>query len=762
MYQCALEPDILLFEAGDETEVGERGLTLSGGQKQRLALARAVYSSAQILLMDDVLSALDVQTAQHCFEQCLLGDLMDGRTRILVTHHVALTAHAADLIVLMKNGRIVETGQSEVLKQEGSLGNVLKLDADSEKETDSEKYDEQHPKQDDKKPKTAAGKVIEEERQATGSSVNWAMFKVYYDACGGSAFALLLMATLFAGVGAGVWQSWWLSLWTRSNEDASNDGDTGYYFSGYILIGLLSALLSIIQMIEMCYASFTAARKVHARLVARILNAPLLWFDKTPVGRIINRFSNDMNTVDGALANRTQFVVTVAFKLLTVVFAIGAVLPIFLIPGVLVTIVALILGNLFSATQLPIRRLMAKTRSPLFSGFGDAIAGAVTIRAFNAGRRFEDIIALRSDDSARVAEVLWNTNRWVGFRINMAGAFMTFIAAIIAVTTKNVDASAIGFSVNMALRFSGYAFGFTRGFNNWQGILTNWERIVEYLEIEQEPADTEAGKPPASWPTDGDIVVKDLSVRYSKDGPQVLKNIGFEVKAGERIGIVGRTGSGKSTLGMAMLRLLVQDGGHIYVNGRDISQTNLHTLRSNITIIPQDPVLFSGTMRSNLDPFDEHDDATLNACLHSVGLLNTVAESDDGDGMRVTLDSRVANGGSNFSQGQRQLIAMARAQVRRSKIIILDEATASVDNKTDERISSAIRTEFKDSTLLTVAHRLVTIIDYDRILVLDKGEVAEFDEPLKLLENKTGIFTSLIEQSGQKDMLIDMAKAKAR
>jgi ABC-type multidrug transport system fused ATPase/permease subunit len=398
---------------------------------------------------------------------------------------------------------------------------------------------------------------------------------------------------------------------------------------------------------------------------------------------------------------------------------------------------------------------MSNARSPLLAHFSAAIAGIVSIRAYGAQFSFKTESLSRVNHYIRVARMSYNLNRWIGVRIDVLGAVFTTSLASYLVYGRSVGAGNTGFSLNMILEFCTMILWGVRYLNEFEVQGNSLERIQGYIDIEHEPEATEAGKPPAAWPTSGDLSVENLSARYSQTGPVVLHDLSFHIKSGQRIGVVGRTGSGKSSLTLALLRCILTEGT-VYYDGIATNQINLDALRSSITIIPQAPELLSGTLRRNLDPFEQHDDAILNDALRAAGLFSLQEELEEG---RLNLDSNIASGGGNLSVGQRQILALARAIIRGSKLLILDEATSAIDYKTDSIIQTTLRHQMgSDVTIITVAHRLQTIMDVDKIMVLDDGRIAEFDSPKTLLEKTDGLLKSLVDGSGDKGALYAMVE----
>ncbi|KIO02467.1 hypothetical protein M404DRAFT_9898 [Pisolithus tinctorius Marx 270] len=694
IYQCALERDLELFEAGDRTEVGEKGLTLSGGQKARVTLARAIYSNAEILLLDDVLAALDVHTSKWIVEKCFAGDL---------THNVAMVSPVAQYVVsLASNGRIASQGTlSEAIATDDKLAaEVAKEQKGLEIEEEVIVSAEQAP------PKKGEGKLVLEEEILEGR-VSWSALKLYFAGLGGGHTMLFWFAFLFlmsATEVVGVVQTWFLGYWASQYEyRLPSEVDVKFYLSVYGALLLLGCCLYIPGFILYYRGTLRASRAIHKKLVEAILGTTLRWLDTTPTSRVITRCTQDIRAIDGPFAQELSWVVELTISLL---FKLGAVVlftPLFLLPGVLVGVVGTWVGRIYMKAQLSVKREMSNAKAPVLGHFGAAIAG------------------LKTNFSTR----------WVCIRIDFIGGLFTSALAAYLVYGRTSEAGNVGFSLNMAVGFSSMILFWVRILNNAEVDGNSVERINSYINIEQEPKPIEGGQPPAHWPTGGDLAVEMLSARYSGDGPKVLHDLSFHVKSGERVGI-----------------------GNVYYDGIPTSGINLDALRSNITIIPQIPELLSGTLRQNLDPFDQHDDATLNNALRSAGLFAIQDDLDDG---RLTLDSAIAGGGSNLSVGQRQIVALARAMVRGSKLLILDEATSAIDYKTDTAIQTSLRHEMRNVTQLIIAHRLQTIMDADKIMVLDAGRIVEFGSPKELLQNEQGSFRALVDQSGDEDVLHAMA-----
>ncbi|KAH9041242.1 hypothetical protein EDB85DRAFT_1921690 [Lactarius pseudohatsudake] len=760
IYQCGLQRDLSLFDAGDKTEVGEKGLTLSGGQKARVTLARAVYSLSQILILDDVLAALDVHTARWIVEKCFGGDLIRGRTTLLVTHNVTMATPLADYVVSFgKDGLIASHGSvSDALKKDKTLAKELaegiRAIKDDEKKIDSEEPDETA--------RPADGKLILAEEIAEGNVSSDAV-KLFIDGLGRAhpvlfwityAGGMLLFSTLMTV------QAWFMGYWAEQYDIYQSEHvNITFYITVYGLILLVATASYTMGFGVYMFGALRASRTIHRTLIESVLGTTLRWLDTTPTSRVITRVTQDIRALDGPLADAFFRVVDMSVSMLLKFIAVVYFTPVFSVPGIAIAVLGASLGRVYMKAQIAIKREMSNAKAPVLGHFGASVAGLTSIRAYGAQIAFREESYRRIDKYSRAGRSFYNMNRWINLRIDfLGGLFAASLAAyLIYVPNERSLPSDTGFSLTMAIGFSSLILWWVRNLNDFEvskmliGATYSLERIHSYINAEQEPKPTEQGIPPAYWPASGDLRVEKLSARYSHDGPKVLHDISFHIKSGERVGVVGRTGSGKSSLTLSLLRCIFTEGS-VYYDGKLTSSINLDALRSNITIIPQIPELLSGSLRENLDPFSQYDDAMLNSALHASGLFSL--QSDDEDG-RLTLDSQIASGGGNLSVGQRQILALARAIVRGSKLLILDE-----DYKTDTIIQTSLRTELTgDVTLITVAHRLQTIIDADKVMVLDAGRIVEFDKPSELLKLENGRFRSLVDESGDRDLLYLMASS---
>ncbi|KAL2165366.1 hypothetical protein VTH06DRAFT_664 [Thermothelomyces fergusii] len=816
---CALKKDLEMLDDGEHTEIGANGVNLSGGQKWRLTLARAVYSRAGILILDDIFSAVDAHVGRHIFDNCLNGELAVGRTRILVTHHVALCESKAKFLMELGNGGVLHAGLLSELREEGTLQKIRsheqtadEIEADESttavnSEDDSVREHEQNgagaSTPTNKPPVKASGarKFVEEEARERGA-VKKHVYMTYLKDSGGFIFWLVALCIYLLVQVLNIGRSWWLKIWTTNYEEHGNyqqhalgsagafgysyteavrqsihamsapatsiQGGLTYYLGVYVALAIISSIVGTIKYLYIYIGSIRASRKLFEKLNFTVLRAPVRWLDTVPLGRILNRYTADFNTIDSQLASTVSFGANSFLSLLAVVVSGLFLSPYIVLFASVLLLICLYYAILYLHGARPVKRLESTTKSPVFEQFGSALTGVTTIRGFDKAPVYVDRMYRRIDDYSAASWYLWYFNRWMGWRMSLVGSFFASFVSIFILLTPGIDSALAGFALAFALDFSSSVMWTIRMYANVELNMNSAERIVEYTELPTEPLGGQ--RPPAAWPTEGRIEVNDLVVAYAPDLPPVLKGLNFTVNRNERIGVVGRTGAGKSSLTLALFRFLEARSGSIHIDGLDISKIRLHDLRSRLAIIPQDPVLFSGTIRSNLDPFDRHTDAELRDCLERVHLVaGGASASSSGSATPVgsaaaknsnifsDLASPVSEGGLNLSQGQRQLLCLARAIVSRPRVMVLDEATSAVDMHTDALIQRSIREEFTDSTLIVIAHRLSTIADFDRVLVLSDGRVAEYGTPRELWEKgESGIFRGMCEESGERDKLRDI------
>jgi len=751
---CALLPDIEVLPAGDQTEIGEKGINLSGGQKQRVSLARAVYSRADVYLFDDPLSAVDAHVGKHIFDKVIgPAGLLKGAARILVTHAIHVLPKC-DRILVLKEGRISEMGSYPDLVGRGAefsrlitefssaLSRQESAPQEEKKEEEKKKREESKSGGDDDDDDAGAtkGGIMTKEIAEVGK-VHFSVYRLYFGAMGaGPVAALLLLLVLgsLASVGTNVW----LSYWSSQN---SND-NIGLYLGVYSAFGLVFAVVVVAQAVfAYVVCAVRAASRLHDDMLATVLRVPMSFFDTTPLGRILNRFSKDQNTVDETLPRVSYDYFSTLFDAIGIICVVSFTTLYFLIAIIPLGALYLLIQNYYLSTSRELKRLDSVTRSPIYAHFSETLNGISTIRAYTQKARFLTENEGRINDNQKAYYPSVASNRWLATRLEFVGSMVVFLAAFFAVIEfGNTDSALVGLSVTYALSVTGTLNWLVRMSCDMEANIVAVERMKEYSSLKTEaPAIVPESRPPPSWPSKGEIEFNNYSTRYREGLDLVLREIKSTVRPSEKIGVVGRTGAGKSSLTLGLFRLIEPADGEIIIDGVNIATIGLHDLRSHLTIIPQDPVLFAGPLRENLDPFNEVSDDRIWAALESAHLKETVSK------LEGKLDYKVVQGGENLSVGQRQLVCLARALVRKTKVLVLDEATAAVDVETDDIIQKTIREEFRECTIITIAHRINTIMDSDRILVLDKGRVAEFDTPQVLLANKGSIFYSLAKQSGR-------------
>ena len=771
---CALKTDLEILPAGDQTEIGEKGINLSGGQKQRVSLARAVYSESDLLLLDDPLSAVDSHVGKHIFENVIgPGGLLRDKTRVLVTHGITYLPKT-DYIIVLKDGRISEQGTyQDLLEQKGEFATFMmeymseanddvtdeikeelnkQLGEDFVKRTISTQKSVVSATEDaselEKKPEksTVGQKLIETENAETGSvkmAVYW-----YYIKCLGvvGTIAALIGQTLYSG--SSVLVTYWITWWTSDTFGPSNE--TQYrdmYLGVYGGLGIAQSIVVMSYTAILAITTLNASKVLHKKMLIRVLQSPMSFFDTTPLGRIVNRFAKDVDVCDQTLPQNLRSWLSQFANFIATIITIMTVIPIFIVVIIPVAVVFFFVQSFYVNTSRQLKRLESVSRSPIYSHFGESITGASTIRAFQKEKEF----MLQSEDKVDHNQVAYYPgimcNRWLAVWLELLGNIVTLGAAfIVIIAPDQFNPSQVGMVITYSLQITQTLTWLVRMTSDVETNIVGVERIKEYSEITQEaPWIYPDNRPEPKWPDSGKVEFTNYGLRYREGLELVVRDITATVRGGEKVGIVGRTGAGKSTLTVALFRLVEAAQGGIKIDGKSIADMGLHDLRSKLTIIPQDPVLFSGTLRMNLDPFSSYSDQQVWAALEQAHLKTFVT------GLEAGLEHEVQEGGENLSVGQRQLVCLARALLRKTKVLklsslifcptdilsqvlILDEATAAVDLETDDLIQATIRKEFAGSSVLTIAHRLNTILDYDRIMVLDKGELREYDAPNNLLK----------------------------
>uniref|UniRef100_A0A671LLL1 Canalicular multispecific organic anion transporter 2-like n=1 Tax=Sinocyclocheilus anshuiensis TaxID=1608454 RepID=A0A671LLL1_9TELE len=792
---CALTPDLEVLPGGDQTEIGEKGINLSGGQRQRVSLARALYSEADVYLLDDPLSAVDAHVAKHIFDNVIGPEgALKGKTRILVTHGISFLPQVHNILVLVE-GRVSEMGSyQDLLKQNGAfylyficiycfhsdllvdeeeeefpddaLSNhtdmvdnepvvnearrqfmrqmsIMSNDPENPKKMSRRRRcsERRHPESPSEKKELKVEKLIQAETTETGR----VKLKVYWEYAKAVGPLLSLFICVLYGcqsatsIGANVW----LSEWTNDALLNRTQDRVHMRVGVYAALGISQGVLVMFSSFTLALGKIQAARKLHQTLLDNKFHTPQSFFDTTPIGRIINRFSKDIYVIDEVLPSTVLMFLGTFFASLSTMIVIIFSTPIFALVIGPLALIYFFVQRFYVATSRQLKRLESVSRSPIYSHFSETVTGTSVIRAYGRNTAFVLLSDMKVDENQKSYYPGIVSNRWLGVRIEFIGNCIVLFAALFAVIGKEkLSPGLVGLSVSYALQVTMSLNWMVRMTSDLESNIVAVERVKEYSETATEaPWIVKDKQPPPDWPPKGNVEFIDYSVRYREGLDLVLRNISLEIKGGEKIGIVGRTGAGKSSMTLCLFRLLEAADGEIVIDEVKISEIGLHDLRSKLTIIPQEPVLFSGTLRMNLDPFEKYSDEEVWKVLELSHLKKFVSNQPS------KLELECSEGGENLSVGQRQLVCLARALLRKTRILVLDEATAAVDLETDDLIQSTIRTQFEDCTVFTIAHRLNTIMDYTRVLVLDKGKIAEFDTPTNLLAQK-GIFYGMAKDAG--------------
>ena len=742
---CALRPDLEALPNGDMTEIGERGITVSGGQKQRLNIARAIYFDSDIILMDDPLSAVDAHVGRHIFDNAICGLLKD-KCRILATHQLHVL-NRCDRIIWIQEGHIetLDTFTNLINNNEAFQKLMASTAQENSQEEKAVNEDGADVEKDSKKKKTnKRGAALMQQEERAVKSVSWSVYVAYIRASGSILFGPMVILILIISQGANIVTSLWLSWWT-SNKFGYTEGQ---YIGAYVALGVVQATLMFVFSVALTMLGTRASKVMLQNAITRVLRAPMRFFDTTPLGRITNRFAKDVDIMDNNLTDAMRIYF----------FNLALIISVFILIIIYFHYFAIALGPLFllflfsagyyRSSAREMKRHESVLRSEVFARFSEGVFGTASIRAYGLQEYFASGIYKTVDQMNSAYYLTFANQRWLSVRLDAIGNILVFTTGILVVTSRfNVPPSIGGLVLAYILAIVQMIQFTVRQLAEVENAMVSTERLYYYgTELDEEPP-LHLKSVPESWPDKGEIVFDDVHMRYRNDLPLVLQGLNMTVQGGERIGIVGRTGAGKSSIMSTLFRLVELSGGSISIDGINIAQVGLKDLRTRLAIIPQDPTLFRGTIRSNLDPFNKHTDLELWSALRQSDLIDADAQIDDKSHGRIHLDGIVEEEGLNFSLGQRQLMALARALVRGSQIIVCDEATSSVDMETDTKIQRTMQTGFRGKTLLCIAHRLKTIINYDRICVMEQGRIAELDTPIKLWE-AGGIFRGMCDQSG--------------
>ncbi|CAA2945719.1 ABC transporter C family member 15 isoform X1 [Olea europaea subsp. europaea] len=763
---CALTKDFELFAAGDLTEIGERGINMSGGQKQRIQIARAVYQDADIYLLDDPFSAVDAHTGTQLFQDCLMGILKD-KTILYVTHQVEFLP-AADLIMVMQNGRISQAGTfEELLKQNigfevlvgahcQALESVLTVESSSrtseyaaiENETDTDntineefprtKQDSEHNLCVEMKEK---GRLVQDEEREKGSIGKEVYLSYLTTVKGGVLVPIILLAQSsfqVLQIASNYWMAW-------ACPTGAVEPKLGMHFIllVYTLLAVGSSFCVLIRASLVAITGLLTSEKLFSNMLHSVLRAPMAFFDSTPAGRILNRASTDQSVLDLEMANKLGWCAFSVIQLLGTIAVMSQVAWEVFVIFIPVTAICIWYQQYYIPTARELARLAGIQRAPILHHFAESLAGTATIRAFEQQERFTNANLCLIDNHSRPWFHNVSAMEWLSFRLNQLANFVFAFSLVLLVTLPEgiINPSIAGLAVTYGINLNVLQASVIWNICNAENKMISVERILQYSNLASEaPLMIDDCTPPANWPDIGKICFTNLQIRYVEHLPSVLKSITCTFPGGKKIGVVGRTGSGKSTLIQAIFRTVEPREGRIVIDDVDISKIGLHDLRSRLSIIPQDPAMFEGTVRGNLDPLEQYPDSAIWEALDKCQLGDVIRQKAE------KLEATVVENGENWSAGQRQLFCLGRALLKKSSILVLDEATASVDSATDGVIQKIITQEFKDRTVVTIAHRIHTVIDSNLVLVLSDGRIAEYDTPPKLLERENSFFSKLIKE----------------
>uniref|UniRef100_A0A1D1YZ73 ABC transporter C family member 3 n=1 Tax=Anthurium amnicola TaxID=1678845 RepID=A0A1D1YZ73_9ARAE len=760
---CALKKDLEVLPSGDKTVIGERGINLSGGQKQRIQIARALYHDADIFLFDDPFSAVDAHTGTHLFKECLLG-MLSSKTVLFVTHQVEFLP-TADLILVMKYGKITQSGKYVEILSSGTdfmeLVSAHKKGLSSHDTVDlmskgstvddvasypetrhkEEKKDEENGKADDEIVDQTQQLVQDEEREEgrVGFSIYWRYVATAYK---GALVPFIMLSQILLQalqVGSNYWMAWAAPV----SKDMVPPVSGLVLICVYVALALGSSICTLITALLLVTAGYKTATLLFNKMHTCIFRAPMSFFDSTPSGRILSRASTDQSKVDTSVYYQIGTIFLSMMQLVGVIVVMSQVAwPVFI---VFIPVVATCIWyqQYYIATARELARLIGVGEAPVIQHFSESLSGSTTIRAFEHESRFMGTNLHLCDAYSRPIFHNAAAMIWLCFRLDTLASltFLFSVVILISLPRGAIDPAMAGLAVTYGLNLNMLQNMLILNLCNLENEIISVERILQYTCIPSEPPLTiEMNKPDSSWPSQGKVEIRDLQVRYAPHLPLVLRGLTCTFTGGMKIGIVGRTGSGKSTLIQALFRIVDPAVGQILIDGADISTIGLHDLRSRLSIIPQEPTMFEGTVRSNLDPIGEYTDEEIWQALDTCQLGEEVRNKEG------KLDSAVNENGENWSMGQRQLVCLGRVILKKSKILVLDEATASVDTATDNLIQKTLKQLFSDSTVITIAHRITSVLDSDMVLLLDNGEILEYDSPSKLLEDRSSLFTKLVSE----------------
>ncbi|XP_051222895.1 ABC transporter C family member 3 [Lolium perenne] len=762
---CSLKKDLEILPFGDKTVIGERGINLSGGQKQRIQIARALYQDADIYLFDDPFSAVDAHTGSHLFKECLLGAL-GSKTVVYVTHQIEFLP-AADLILVMKGGRIAQAGKyDEILCSGEELMELVGAHQDaltaldvidvangvsdpfsssgaaslSRSLSSAEEKDKQNDKEDVSK--VQSGQLVQEEERVKGTVGFWVYWKYLTLAYGGALVPFVLIAQILFQV-LQIASNYWMALASPVSKDVEPPVSMSTLIYVFVALAGASSLCILIRALFLVTAAYKTATLLFDKMHMSIFRAPMSFFDSTPSGRILNRASSDQSAVDTSIAEQMGSVAFSIIQLVGIIAVMSQVAWQVFVVFVPLTGACFWYQRYYIDTSRELQRLVGVCKAPIIQHFAESITGSATIRSFGKENQFVSTNSHLIDAFSRPKFYNAAAKEWLCFRL-FALSCLTFafsLIFLISLPAGLIDPAIAGLAVTYGLNLNTLQRSVVWYMCNLENKIISVERILQYISIPEEPSLSMSGdKLPYKWPSEGEIQLQNLHVRYAPQLPFVLKGLTFTFPGAMKTGIVGRTGSGKSTLIQALFRIVDPTFGRILVDDVDVCTIGLHDLRSRLSIIPQDPTMFEGTIRSNLDPLGEYNDNQIWGALDNCQLGDEVRKKE------LKLDSPVIENGENWSVGQRQLVCLGRVILKRTKILVLDEATASVDTATDNLIQKTLRENFSEATVITIAHRITSVLDSDMVLLLDNGVAVECGTPAKLLEGKSSLFSKLVAE----------------
>jgi len=759
LYVSALESDLDVLPAGDLTAIGEKGINLSGGQKQRVSIARAVYANADVFLCDDPLSALDPHVGRAVFDNVFSKKgVLKRSTRVLVTNQLHFVPEA-DRVIWMEDGAVKMCGKfNELMQDEGfqkmmaenvneENASLSNRDASGGINVESMSVHKQHTARLLEKVNSNFNRqdTLMSREDRNKGTIGMQAYLDYAKATGG--YVLFVSVVLFFGIviGISIVNNWWLSYWSEQESINPEKHSTGFFLGIYFALAMAFAFLTFVRTVIFLSMALKASRRLHERCYTSVSHAPMAFFDTTPIGRIISRFSKDVTEADVMVPQSWQQFLNSCLNLVASYILIATITPLFAAVAVPIVGGYFLLQRFYNRTNLEVKRLDSISKSPIYAHFSETLGGLSSIRAYNKQHQFYQTNLERININHRAYFCQIASNRWFSLWLEMMGSVLIFFAALFGVIAKgDLYSGDLGLSLTYALQVTSFLGFAVRSITELEAKMNSIERLEFYAtKIPQEaPHIVDDYRAPQDWPSQGKVVFDALKLRYRPELELVLKGVNLEVAPASKVGIVGKTGAGKSSIMVALLRLVEPEDGVMKVDDIELAKLGLEDLRSGITIIPQDPVMFSGSIRFNLDPFGHYDDSLLWNALDKAHLKKFVSELEGG------LDGLVSEYGENLSAGQRQLICLARALLRKPKVLLMDEATSSVDHETDQMIQDTVRSEFVDATILTIAHRLWTIADYDQVVVMDQGLVAEFGAPFDLLNDPNSALSGMVTALG--------------